>query len=260
MLSHEDFDNFIKIEFIKKLRKMSPASKNRKIGSMKSFLNWLYLEKIIDKNLTFYLHSIKSSQKIPRFCSVDECITMINYFKNKLKQSTKKTNLAKVSHNYCLFLTLYGAGLRVSEACSLRWCDLNFSKNTIKVTGKGNKERLIPVPDFVLVELIKLQKLSSISSPNQFIFIQTNNKSLNPRSAYKIIKDHGIASGLQTSISPHSLRHSYATHLLTSGSNLRVIQKLLGHQSLSATQNYTHLQTDDLARTLNTFHPLKNES
>lgn len=150
-----------------------------------------------------------------------------------------------------LFFTIYGCGLRVSEACQIKMEDINLSKRQLRILGKGGKERMAVLPG-ALIPILEEQK----KQKNKFLF---GDKPLATRTAYDRIRKLGVAAGLLKPLHPHALRHSYATHLLSSGSDLRVLQQLMGHQSLAATELYTHLDVDQLARSMERYHPLSKK-
>ncbi len=218
-------------------RDLSPATKNRKTATLKSFCKWLYQESYTESNLGEQLYASRVPEKLPKYLSLDEVLSLIRY-------AEKKNPLAK---NYLLFLLLYGAGLRVSEACELKWENLNLAQKSLLILGKGQKERLIQIPIFLV------QSLQAHLSKDIYVW---GCHALNPRLAYQWIQDFGKEAGLLRPIHPHMLRHSYATHMLSSGSDLRILQELLGHSNLQATQKYTHLSLDDLGRKLEMHHPL----
>lgn len=226
---------------------LSPASKNRKTASLKSFLKWLYEENYIDKPIGELLYSPKVNPKIPNYISLDEVISLIKCFQYHLQGN----NSTKDQHAYALFLLLYGGGLRVSEACQLKSTDFNLNLRSLRVLGKGNKERIIILPDFVTLEIKTL-----LNKKNKFIF---GDKALNPKQAYNYIRHWGQKAGIIKNLHPHALRHSYATHLLSSGTDLRTLQELLGHTSLSATQKYTHLNLQKLSQNIEKHHPLSKK-
>lgn len=217
---------------------LSPASRNRKFTVLRGFLGWLFENQYIEKDWRSQLVGPKVPQKIPDFLSLDEVLALFKSLGN---------------HPEVLVLSclLYGGGLRVSEACGLKWADLDRVKRTARILGKGGKQRLVALPDLVWAEL---GRLSSREGEGQsYIF---GAEPLDTRTAYEWIRQAGARAGLHRPLHPHTLRHSYATHLLSSGTDLRVLQELLGHKSLTATQKYTHLSMDHLARSLETFHPL----
>lgn len=217
---------------------LSPASRNRKTATLKSFFHFLEKEKLITRPLAELISSIKVPRKLPRTISVDEALAVLSLLK---KEGPDKDRL--------LFLLIYGGGLRVSEACELKWKQIDINQKVIRIKGKGNKERLISLPEMVFSELRKVQ----LDSQTLYIW---GPASLNPRTAYDMIRRSGTRAGLIKPIHPHALRHSFATHLLSSGANLRTLQELLGHQSLQATEKYTHLGIQELARTMQKHHPL----
>lgn len=216
---------------------LSAASRNRKTSCLKSFFRWLFEQRLTQQNLADRLALPRVPQKLPHYISVDEAMTLIR----TLQKNEQVVDLA-------LVLLLYGGGLRIAEACGLRWNDINFENRTATVLGKGKKERLIALPK-LLVETLK-----SLPRTDDFIF---GAHPLSTRVGYDWIRRAGQAAQLSKPLHPHALRHSFATHLLNSGADLRSLQELLGHTSLAATSRYTHLQIDDLARTLERHHPLR---
>lgn len=216
-----------------KWRGLSPASRNRKAATLKSFFNYLHREKKIDRNLSSQIMSPKVPKRLPNYIGVDEAIGILK--------------IAKDKKDRLLFLLLYGGGLRVSEACNLKWSQVDLPSHTLRIIGKGGKERIAALPVTVISEL------KNTKNKSEFIWGES---ALNPRTAYEMIRKLGIKSGLMRPLHPHVLRHSFATHLLSSGANLRTLQELLGHKSLAATEKYTHLTVDQLARTMNQHHPL----
>lgn len=230
---------------------LSLASRNRKIATLKSFFSWLYEQKYLEINYSNQLICPKVPKKIPHFLSVDEVISIIDHLNKKLNLPQEEAATIHALKQKTLFLLLYGAGLRISEACQLKWSDVNLKERKILILGKGNKERYAILPNFCVEHLQKTKKNQTL---NLYIF---GTAPLNTRTGYEYIHQLGIEIGLLNSLHPHSLRHSYATHLLASGANLRTLQKLLGHESLQATEKYTHLSVDHLARLIEKTHPLK---
>ncbi len=224
---------------------LSLASRNRKTATLKSFFNWLFQQHLVDKNYAELLVCPKVPKKIPHFLSVDEIISVLKYLDEE-----SITNKIETLRTKSLFLLLYGGGLRVSEACNLKWKQIHFSEKKILVRGKGNKERYACLPDY---SFACLKKLKELSPKTEFVFGLT---AMNTRTGYGIIRAVGKKTGLMNPLHPHALRHSFATHMLASGTNLRTLQTLLGHDSLQATEKYTHLSVDQLARTMDSTHPL----
>ena len=222
--------------------KWTPATKNRKFACLRAFMKWLFNEGYIDKNIALQIPSPQVPPKIPNHLSVDEALSILSVLRaGKIQTSAR---------DMALFTLLYGCGLRVSEACSAKWSYLNRQRRYLKVTGKGGEERVVVLPRITFHSLNQLEK------SGDYIF---GEKPLSPRTAYSIIKRLGQKSGIVKPISPHTLRHSFATHLLKGGTDLRTIQEILGHKTLATTQRYTHLDLDFLYKTLNEHHPLSKK-
>lgn len=218
--------------------KLSPASRNRKTAAVRGFLKWLLAQKIIEEDLSLRLTSPKVPHHLPHFLSLDEVLAVI--------RSLPGENSYKVHRT--LILLLYGGGLRVSEACHLKWNDLVTDSHSIRVMGKGQRERLVALPELCWTALLNTERKGP--------YVLRGDEPLSSRQAYTWVRQAGVHAGLLRPLNPHALRHSYATHMLTSGADLRVLQELLGHKSLAATQKYTHLSLDHLANTLEKHHPL----
>jgi integrase/recombinase XerC/integrase/recombinase XerD len=225
---------------------LSLSSRNRKSATLKSFFGWAYQEQLTERDLATQITCPKVPRKLPHFLSVDEALAVLHSYD---KNDCSIQNL----QDKALFLVLYGAGLRVSEACNLKWSDVHLSSRSLRLMGKGGKERLVVLPNLTMQILQRLRKISG----DDIIFVFSSGiEALNPRVAYEWVRTRGAKAQLMKPLHPHALRHSFATHLLSSGANLRTLQELLGHESLQATEKYTHLGVDQLARTLETHHPL----
>lgn len=222
---------------------LSLASRNRKSATLKSFLGWLYREGYIESNLSESIKTPKVQKKIPHFLSLDEALALIHFLQ---KPPSNKSDKDKV-RDLALILVLYGGGLRVSEACNLMWSQINLNQRSLRIKGKGNKERLVVVPQRVA------RALATLPKQGEFVW---GEKPLDPRQAYEIVRTRGAQAGLLRRLNPHALRHSFATHLLSSGADLRTLQELLGHESLKATEKYTHLNIEQLSNTIRKHHPL----
>jgi integrase/recombinase XerC/integrase/recombinase XerD len=224
-------------------RPLAPASRNRKLACLKSFFNWLYQESWIDEDLAAQVQMPKVPQKLPHFISVDEVVAVVKAL-TAVSEPAAERSLA-------LVLLLYGGGLRVSEACALKWSNLDFEQKTARVLGKGGRERLVVLPSGCWPVLKSMK-----ARGGTYVF---GDAPLSSRQAYQMVRDAGARAGLVKPLNPHALRHSFATHMLSSGADLRVLQELLGHTSLTATQKYTHLSVDHLARALESHHPLSKK-
>jgi site-specific recombinase XerD len=227
---------------------LSLASRNRKIATLKSFFGWLYSENLTDKNYGSQLICPQVPKKIPHFLSVDEVISILSFFNDAAIQTADEKKQKYFLNQKTLFLLLYGGGLRISEACLLKWKDVQVDQRRLLVRGKGNKERFAILPAFCFDHLKKMS-----SNNCEFVF---GAEPLHTRTGYEMIRELGKKVGLMNPLHPHALRHSFATHLLASGANLRTLQSLLGHDSLTATEKYTHLSVDHLARLIEQTHPL----
>lgn len=216
---------------------LSLASRNRKASALKAFLHWLHTEGFLEKDLADKVIAPRVPKKIPHFISIDETLALL-----KTAQKVKK----KQNEKFLLLGLLYGGGLRISEACNIQMSDIDFHRKVIMVMGKGKKQRLITIPEIFWDRIRKVDKA-------KYLF---GDKPLNPRVAFRMIRELGIEAGLSKPLNPHALRHSFATHLLSEGVNLRTLQELLGHSSLQTTQKYTHLSLDKLTQVMEDYHPL----
>lgn len=226
---------------------LSPASRNRKIATLKSFLGWLHRIELIERNLGTLLVAPKVPRRLPNFLSADEAIALIEAVKNWVKTAEPQEHLV-AERTLLLIALLYGGGLRVSEACQLTWRQVDFNSRILRIRGKGDKERQVPLPGLSFTLLKRHGQKET-----DYVW---GKAPLSTREAYNRVRDAGVRARLLKPLHPHALRHSFATHLLTSGANLRTLQELLGHESLQATERYTHLSLDQLARTMEKFHPL----
>jgi integrase/recombinase XerC/integrase/recombinase XerD len=222
-------------------RELKPASRNRKAAVLRSFFHWLFDEKQIATNLAETISSIHVPARIPHFLSVDEALALLKATKSACDQGT----LPRA--HLLLLLLLYGGGLRISEACHLKRTDVTVSAKQVRLLGKGGKERIASLPELFW------SYFHEAGITTDYVFGELP---LNQRTAYEMVRQAGARAQLLTPLHPHALRHSFATHLLTSGADLRTLQELLGHSSLTATQKYTHLSLDHLAQTMERSHPL----
>jgi site-specific recombinase XerD len=222
---------------------LQASSRNRKTAVLKSFLGYLFDQGLIETDLRHQLVGPKVPKKLPHYISLDEILAVLQTFKGHESLSDRREQ--------ALFFLLYGSGLRISEACSLKWEQFSWDSHTVRITGKGGRERLVVLPEQALRHLQNLFK----EAPTNYLW---GEGPLDPRTGFGWIRAMGERAGLLKPLNPHALRHSFATHLLSSGANLRTLQELLGHTSLVATEKYTHLTVDQLARTMERHHPLKH--
>ena len=237
----------IKIKtYIAQLRKrnLKTSSVNRKISTLKNYLKFLHTEKIIDQIDFQEFESLSSVKKIPKAISKSQ----IEQIFEDLKKS-KQTNAGL----YILILKLiYLSGLRISEALNLKWSDINHQDNSIYVYGKGSKERKVFIINDYLVQLKNLEK------NNQYVFT-INKQKISTRSVNKFLQNCYDNSLIKNKLSSHIFRHSFATTMLENNADIRHIQKLLGHSSISTTEIYTKVAKSMKKRVLDSYHPLKNK-
>jgi site-specific recombinase XerD len=226
---------------------LAAATRNRKISTLKSLFGWMFEQGMTSSDLGQRLQMPKPQRKLPHYISVDEVIAVMEAQTTRIG---KETDIENARQTLALISLLYGGGLRISEACSALWQELDLKQRTLLVLGKGGKERIVALPDLALKHISTL--------PKNGIYLW-GARPLNTRTGFDMIRRAGKTAGLLQRLHPHALRHSFATHLLTSGADLRTLQELLGHESLQATSRYTHLQIDDLARTLEDRHPLSKK-
>lgn len=247
-LSLSDLQQFVK--WIGELG-MTPASQARIISGIRSFFKYCMLEQITANDPSVLLEAPKNRRKLPDTLSFEEIEQIIS----QIDQST--TDGAR---NKAILETMYSCGLRVSELVNLKLSCLYLDIGFVRVTGKGDKERLVPIGSDA-AKYIKLYKEQvRIHEPVQpgfedIVFLNRRGKNLSRVMIFYIIKDLAAKAGIAKNISPHTFRHSFATHLVEGGADLRAVQQMLGHESITTTEIYTHLDRDFLRDTLQRFHP-----
>jgi integrase/recombinase XerC len=225
-----------------------PATLARKISSIRAFFRFLAKRKMIDRNPSAVLSPPRMRRGLPRFLSVDEAILLME---------TSRGSGVRARRNRALLELLYGAGLRVSEASSLDVGGVDLKERIVRVFGKGSKERIVPLGGKTVDALREWMTVRSRLSPRcEALFVNREGGRLGVRSMQNIVRILSLATGTSAGISPHALRHSFATHLLDSGAGLREIQELLGHASLKTTQKYTHVSVQHLWNVYEKAHPL----
>lgn len=232
-------------------QKISERSQARWISSVKTFFKYLVEDEIRDDNPSALLESPKLGIYLPDTLSFEEINTLINAI-------DFDSNLG--IRNHCILEILYGCGLRVTELINLKISNINFKEKYIKVEGKGDKIRLIPLADYT-AEIIKkymnsVRVFGKINKKSEDILIlNSRGASMSRVMVFIIIKDLVLKAGINKKISPHTFRHSFATHLLQNGADLRFIQEMLGHSSITTTEIYTHLETEELRDVILNYHP-----
>lgn len=234
-------------------KEVNPRSQARIISGLKSFFSYLIFEDYRQDNPLELIESPKMGRKLPDTLSlsdIDKLIAAIDLSSNEGER------------NRAMLETLYGCGLRVSELVALKISDLFFEEGFIKITGKGNKQRFVPIGN-VTQKYIEIYKnrirphLNIQKGHEDTLFLNRRGRQLTRAMIFTIIKDLAVKIELHKVISPHTFRHSYATHLLENGADLRSIQLLLGHESITTTEIYVHLDKKHLTQVLNKFHPRK---
>ncbi|HLA55510.1 MAG TPA: site-specific tyrosine recombinase XerD [Flavobacterium sp.] len=232
---------------------VNARSQARIISGLKSFFSWLIFEDFRADSPMELIETPKTGRKLPDTLSleeIDKLIAAIDLTKDEGER------------NRAILETLYGCGLRVSELITLKISDLFFDEGFIKITGKGNKQRFVPIGNLTekFINIYKNEvriKLNVQKGFEDTLFLNRRGKQLTRAMIFTIIKDLAVKINLNKNISPHTLRHSFATHLLENGADLRSIQLMLGHESITTTEIYVHLDRKHLTQVMNSFHPRK---
>ncbi len=240
-------------EFISDIYKsnLKDSSQARIISGIRSFYQYLIMDGLIESDPTELIEVNKIAQKLPNILDIHEIEKILSVIDHSTPHGMR---------NRAIIETIYGAGLRVSELINLKLDNLHPDSKTILVLGKGDKERLIPIGSIALKYLniyieevrchLKIQK-----GFESYIFLNKRGKTLSRVMIFSIIKELAALAGINKKISPHTFRHSFATHLIEGGADLRIVQELLGHECISTTEIYTHLDRDYLKQMIDQFHP-----
>ena len=242
-------------QFIYEIAKViNPRSQARIISGLKSFFNYLIFEDYRKDNPLDLIESPKLGRKLPDTLSENEIDNLIQGI---------DLSSAEGERNRAMLETLYGCGLRVSELIGLKISDLFFEEDFIKVTGKGDKQRFVPISPvnkkYINIYRNEIRVHLNIQEGFQdILFLNRRGKQLTRAMIFTIAKNLAVTIGLKKNISPHTFRHSFATHLLENGADLRSIQQMLGHESITTTEIYMHVDRSHLAEVMNTYHPRKS--
>ena len=247
--------NDIDIDELKKYVKhlndlnLNELSISRSISCIKSFYKYLNIEKIIDNNPSDLLYLPKVRKKLPNTLSEEEVDKLLDINLTDMYSYRNKAMLE----------VLYATGLRVSELVNLKMENIDFESDIIRTFGKGNKERVIPIGEYARYYLdlyLKEYRYMLLKhGNNEYVFLNNHGKNMTRQGFFKIIKAIASEKGINKEISPHVLRHSFASHLLKHGADLRTIQELLGHSNVSTTQIYTHISNEELKENYKNYHP-----
>ena len=232
-------------------KEVNPRSQARIISGLKSFFSYLIFEDYRADNPMELIETPKTGRKLPDTLSVEEIDALISAIDLSSNEGER---------NRAMLETLYGCGLRVSELVSLKISDLFFDEGFIKITGKGNKQRFVPIGNLTqkYIQIYRDYKRADLNikkGHEDTLFLNRRGNQLTRAMIFTIIKDLATKIELNKSISPHTLRHSFATHLLENGADLRSIQLMLGHESITTTEIYVHLDRKFLTQVVNSFHP-----
>ncbi|RNL52356.1 site-specific tyrosine recombinase XerD [Pedobacter jejuensis] len=230
---------------------MLATTQARVISGLKAFFSFLMIEEVIENNPTALIEAPKLIRKLPDTLNIHEINALIDAIDASKPEGMRNKAIIEV---------LYGCGLRVSELTELKISNLFPQIEFIKVIGKGNKERLIPIGGTALklvdIYITQVRVHAKIKKGNEdFIFLNRSGTKLSRISIFNLIKTLAASTGLKKAISPHTLRHSFATHLIEGGADLRAVQEMLGHSSITTTEIYTHIDRDYLREVITQFHP-----
>lgn len=257
----ENFYKFIKKEiadidvtdiksYLKYLKDSNHSERSiaRNVSSLKSFYKFLIINSHINKNPMENILTLKLSKKLPNVLSVEEVEKMLDI---------KPVDNYSIRNKAMLEL-MYASGLRVSELINLKTYDIDTIDNIVRTMGKGSKERIIPIGEYAneaLINYLKIRYTFLKKEVNDYLFLNNHGKQMTRQGFFKIIKKIAKDNNIQKEISPHTLRHSFATHMINNGADLRTIQELLGHSDIATTQIYTHISSKQVKNNFENYHP-----
>lgn len=244
-----DLQEFVK--FLQKEKKVEATSQARIISGIRAFYRFLVLEGTISSNPAALLDAPKLGKKLPSVLSIPEVEAVIN----AVDLSTPEGH-----RNRAIIEVLYGCGLRVSELVDLRISCLHFEEGYVRVIGKGDKERIVPIGETARKAVTnyiegKRRQMKVKKEATDIVFLNRRGGKLTRVTVFNIVKDLAEKAGITKEISPHTFRHSFATHLVEGGADLRAVQEMLGHESITTTEIYTHLDREYIQSTIALFHP-----
>ncbi len=241
-------DIILYIEYLSK-QNLSPKSIARKITAIKNFHKYLLKEKIIKHNPTQHIEMPKLGLSLPKSLTIEDIDKLLNIVPLNAYDYRNKAMLE----------LLYATGLRVSELVELKMHDINMNMNIVRCIGKGNKERIIPIGDLAIEAIkkycINYRELLSKNKTSNYLFLSNRGLKISRQGFFKLLKKIALKQGINKSFSPHTLRHTFATHLLEYGADLRSIQEMLGHSDISTTQIYTHIGNELIRKNYEKYHP-----
>lgn len=245
-VARENIERYMDWLFDRGTKKSSQA---RQLSGIKSFFNYLLLKDMIASSPAELILPPKPAKVLPDTLTTDEIDRMI---------ATIDDSSAKGIRDKAILEVLYSCGLRVSELCNLRLGDLFFGEGYIRIIGKGDKQRLVPISGVACERIQRYKEVRTKKTTEDTLFLNNRGTKLTRVMIFNIIKQAASLAGINKSISPHTLRHSFATHLLEGGANIRQVQEMLGHESILTTEVYTHLDTTNLRQTIDTHIHIDN--
>lgn len=243
-VSHGDIS-----EYLSSREDLSKRSQARLLSSLKSFFDWLVIEGMIKDNPCDRVDAPKLGKYLPAVLSVEEVEAVIEAADRRSWPGLRDRAMVEV---------MYGCGLRVSEAVGLCVSRIYFDEGFVRVIGKGDKERLVPLGDMAaeaIRDYLQVRPVPADAASSDFLFLNRYGKPLSRVSAFKAVKTLALLAGVRKDISPHTFRHSFATHLIEKGADLRAVQEMLGHESITTTEIYTHIDTTTWHRNILSHHP-----
>ena len=237
------------LDYLSSRRQLSERSQSRMLSALRSFYNWMLVEGYVEENPCDKVDMPKLGVYLPSVLSVDEVVAIID--------SVDRVDWIG-QRDRAILEVLYGCGLRVSEAVGLRISGLYLDEGFIRIIGKGNKERLVPLGEVACDAIrgyLDVRPQPADSDSDDILFLNRFGKSFSRVSMFKLVKKQALLSGVTKEISPHTFRHSFATHLVENGADLRVVQEMLGHESITTTEIYTHIETQTWQKDIVAFHP-----
>lgn len=251
--SLDNVDTEVLIQFIKFLtdKGLSAQTISRTQSTLRNFHQFLLNQNIIEVNPAVKLTAVRGEKKLPEYLTIEEMEILLN---------TPDASPAGLRDN-TLMEVLYASGIRVSELISIKRADINTEMGFIRVSGKGSKERIVPITDFVAKKLdhyvAEVRPYLLKTDDNDDLFITNRGRGFTRQGLWKTIKKYELLSGIRKNITPHTFRHSFATHLIENGADLRAVQEMLGHSDISTTQIYTQISTTKIREMYKQFHPRK---
>ena len=236
-------------KYITTLKEYAPSTVSRNISAIKSFYTYMVKSGKIDTNITDPIKEPKIGTHLPSYLTIDEVNDLLDI----------EINNNFDYRNKAILELMYATGLRISEVINLEFKNIDFDECIVRIIGKGSKERIVPINDYALEALNDYLNIARpnmlIKGENNYIFINNHGNKMTRQGIFKMIKNECLKKGIDKNISPHTLRHTFATHLLENGADLRIIQELLGHSDISTTQIYTHISNDKLKKDYQEYFP-----